>query len=129
MPIIRMDVPEGLTRDQKAALRAKVHQAIAKTWANEHIYVAIREMFSEPGERLVIVTVDLRPGRGREEERGMALNALLLQALSETIGARQEDLVLLIRETPWHGFIAQGERLRDLELITPELEAVPAASG
>ena len=73
MPIVRVDVPEGHSRQALVLLKRSLEASIARTWAREHSSVALREMLSEPGDRAVIMTVDLRPGRGQELERAKAL--------------------------------------------------------
>ncbi|MBI3373095.1 MAG: hypothetical protein HY017_15315 [Betaproteobacteria bacterium] len=122
MPIVRIDVPEGHPRSELLQLKRRVEESIARTWAKEHIYVAIREMLAEPGDRKAIVTVDLRPGRGGEEQRAAALYREVLDALKKGMNIDANQFVLLVREFPERAFVVSGgERLPPLEQITPEL--------
>ena len=123
MPIVRLDVPQGHPQQNLLRLKREVEAAVAHTWAKEHIYVAVREMFAEPGDRSAIVTVDLRPGRGHEEERARALYKEILAALKAGLNTDAERFVLLVREFPeWSFVVGGGQRLPPLEQITPRLE-------
>jgi phenylpyruvate tautomerase PptA (4-oxalocrotonate tautomerase family) len=122
MPIVRVDVPEGYPRDKLFELKRRVEESIARTWAKEHIYVSIREMLAEPGDRSAIVTVDLRPGRGQEEQRAAALYREILDALRKDMNTDPDRFVLLVREFPERAFVVSGgRRLPPLEQITPDL--------
>jgi len=122
MPIVRIDVPEGHPRNELLQLKQRVEESIARTWAKEHIYVAVREMLAEPGDRSAIVTVDLRPGRGGEEQRAATLYREVLDALKKGMNIDPSRFVLLVREFPERAFVVSGgKRLPPLEQITPEL--------
>ncbi len=122
MPVVRVDVPEGHPRAKLLDLKRKVEDAIARTWAKDHIYVAVKEMTAEPGDRSAIVTVDLRPGRGKEEERAAALYKEVLGALKSGFDTDPNRFVLLVREFPERCFVVDGgQRLPPLEQITPRL--------
>ena len=122
MPVVRVDVPEGHPREKLLRIKRRVEDSIARTWAKDHIYVAVREVLAEPGDRSAIVTVDLRPGRGKEEERASALYEQVLAALRENIGTDADRFVLLVREFPERAFVVDGgKRLPPLEKITPDL--------
>jgi hypothetical protein len=123
MPIVRVDVPDGYPRNVLLALKRSVEDAVARTWAKDHIYVAIHPMIAAPGDRTAIVTVDLRPGRGEEERRASALYRELLAALRSSIGTEPDRFVLLIREFQERCFVVDGgKRLPPLEDLTPSLE-------
>ena len=122
MPIVRVDVPEGHPRETLLRIKRSIEGSIARTWAKDHIYVAVREMVAEPGDRSAIVTVDLRPGRGNEEARASALYRQVLDTLQENIRTDPNRFVLLVRESPERGFVVDGgRRLPPLAQITPEL--------
>ena len=122
MPIVRVDIPEGHPRETRLRLKRNLEDCIARTWAKEHIYVALHEMLAEPGDRTAIITVDLRPGRGKESERAQALYRDALEALRGTIGTDPERFVLLIREFPdWAFVVSGGKSLPPLSQITPAL--------
>jgi phenylpyruvate tautomerase PptA (4-oxalocrotonate tautomerase family) len=122
MPIVRVDVPEGHPRKARLDLKRSLEEAIARTWARDHIYVAVREMLAEPGDKSAIVTVDLRPGRGKEQERARALYREALEALRRTMGTEPDRFVLLIREFPEWAFVVDGgQSLPPLGQITPAL--------
>ena len=79
-------------------------------------------MLAEPGDRTAMVTVDLRPGRGKEEERAQALYKEVLSALESGLDTDPERFVLLVREFPERCFVVSGgQRLPPLERITPGL--------
>ena len=122
MPIVRVDVPEGHPREVRLALKRSLEGCIARTWATEHIYVAVHEVPTEKGDRTVMMTVDLRPGRGKEAERARALYREVIDALRDTVGVDPERLVLLIREFPEWAFVVDGgQSLAPLAEITPAL--------
>jgi len=122
MPIVRVDIPEGHPREKRVELKRLLEDCIARTWAKEHIYVAVHEMLAEPSDRTAIVTVDLRPGRGKEAERARALYREALGALQKTLNNDPERFVLLIREFPeWAFVVSGGTSLLPLERITPAL--------
>ena len=130
MPIIRIDVPEGQPREKLLELRRRVRDAVARTWAKEHIYVAMREMIVDADECTAIVTVDLREGRGYEEQRAVALYREILDAMRGSIKANEERFVLLIREFPERCFVVRGgRRLPPLEEITPALAEADAGAA
>lgn len=124
MPIIRVDIPEGHPREARLRLKRMLEESVARTWAKEHIYVALHEMLAEPADRTAILTVDLRPGRGKEAERARALYREALDALQKTVGTDPERFVLLIREFPeWAFVVSGGTSLPPLGQITPALES------
>lgn len=123
MPIVRVDVPDGYPRNVLLALKRGVEDAIARTWAKDHIYVAIHPMVTAPGDRSAIVTVDLRPGRGEEERRAKMLYRELLAVLRSSIHTEPDRFVLLIREFQERCFVVDGgKRLPPLKDLTPSLE-------
>ena len=125
MPIIRVDIPEGHPREARLRLKRMLEESVARTWAKEHIYVALHEMLAEPADRTAIITVDLRPGRGKESERARALYREALDALQKTVGTDPERFVLLIREFPeWAFVVSGGASLPPLGQITPVLDKV-----
>lgn len=129
MPIVRVDVPEGHPRSELLNLKRRIEESIARTWAKDHIYVAVREMLAEPGERSAIVTVDLRPGRGQEEQRAAALYRDIFSALKNGLNTDAARFVLLVREFPERSFVVDGgKRLPPLEQITPQLRSSGEAS-
>ena len=50
MPIMRADIPDWASRVQMAALRLELQGCIERTWAREHIWIAVRGMYAEPKE-------------------------------------------------------------------------------
>ena len=122
MPIIRVDIPEGHSREVRLKLKRLLEDCVARTWAKEHIYVALHEVLAEPSDRTAIITVDLRPGRGEEADRARALYREALDALQKTVGTDPERFVLLIREFPeWAFVVSGGKALPSLSQITPAL--------
>src|SRR5947207_1860954 len=98
MPIVRADVPDWASRDQLASLREGLHGCIERTWAREHIWVAVRPVYAEPNEATVILTVDLRDGRGQEKERTQALFSEALEVCNRVLGTKEDTLILLVRK-------------------------------
>lgn len=122
MPVIRIDIPEGHSRDARMQLKRDLGDCIARTWAKEHIYIAVHESLADKDDRTVIMTVDLRPGRGKEAERASALYREVLEALRKTIGVDPDRFVLLIRESPEWAFVVEGGKsLPPLSQLTPAL--------
>jgi hypothetical protein len=121
MPIIRVDVPAGHGKKKLAALYQAIERWIAAAWAKEHIWISLREKFSPPGNRQVIVTVDLRPGRGKERERLRVFFDGIQKAFKPLIGTTPEDLIVLIRDFPQHACLSGGDELPPLKSLTPKL--------
>ena len=66
MPLIRIDLPEGVSREKKSIIHKKVREVVLKTLAPKQVrydYVSIREAFGVIGDGLPVIDVDLRPGR------------------------------------------------------------------
>jgi hypothetical protein len=123
MPVVRVDVPDGYPRSVLLELRRGIEAAIARTWAKDHIYVAIHPMVAPAGDRTAIVTVDLRPGRGDEERRAKMLYQELLAVLRSSVHTEADRFVLLIREFQERCFVVDGgKRLPPLKELTPELK-------
>lgn len=121
MPIVRLDLPEGHSRETKSKLKKRIRECIVETWAKEHIYIAIREMFTEPGEEQAIMTVDLRPGRGQEQARTNALYRGVVKALQDLPDPKPETFVMLVRQVPAEGFATEAGPLPDLGEVTPAI--------
>lgn len=119
MPIIRCDIPSGHSAETKDALYKILHNAIADNWAKEHIWIALSEKHAPPENKQVILTVDLRPGRGNEEQRRNALFDQVQQEFQRLIGTREDDLILLIRDFPDEACLSGGAPLPPLESLTP----------
>lgn len=122
MPIIRVDVPEGHGREKLGKIYAAVERAIAASWAKEHIWISVGEKFTPPGNRQVIVTVDLRPGRGREAERLRLFFDDIQKALAGLIGTAPDDLIVLVRDFPQEACLSGGAPLPALSELTPNLK-------
>ena len=74
MPLIRIDLPEGVSNDDKEKIQKKVREVVLKTLAPKQVrydYVSIRESFGIIGDGLPVVDVDLRPGREPERKKGL----------------------------------------------------------
>ena len=127
MPIIRVDIPEGHSREEKQELYRTVHDSIASTWANQHIWIALREKFTLEGDVSVLITVDLRPGRGREQERLRAFFDAIQPTFHRIAGTTREDMIILVRDFPQHACLSGGDELPPLESLTPELVQDAAA--
>ena len=121
MPIIRVDIPEGHSEKVKSAVYDAIHSAIAETWAKEHIWIALREKFSPAGNRQVMVTVDLRPGRGGEEDRLLAFFNRLQKDFEPLMGTTADDMIVLIRDFPQEAAISEGGPLPPLSSLTPDI--------
>jgi hypothetical protein len=119
MPIVRVDVPEWLSREQRVEIRAAMHGCIARTWFKEHIWVAVRDYNSEPEERTVIMTVEVRDGRGHEKERAEALFLEAHDVFERVIGTRPEELIVLCRKFAQDDCISGGGELPPLADATP----------
>ena len=66
MPLIRIDIPAGISFNIKKEIHTKARQVVIKTLAPKEVkydYVSIREAFGFVGDGLPVIEVDLRPGR------------------------------------------------------------------
>ncbi|HEX2652774.1 MAG TPA: hypothetical protein VHN11_03895 [Xanthobacteraceae bacterium] len=124
MPIVRADVPDWATREQMAELRAGLYGCIERTWAREHIWVAVRGMYAEPKDATVILTVDLRNGRGQEAERTEALFEEALDVCNRILGTTGERMIVLVRKFGQDECISGGDELPPLSQLTPALRRV-----
>lgn len=121
MPIVRCDIPEGHDRATKDALYAILHQAIADNWAKEHIWISLNEKYSPEGNAQVIMTIDLRPGRGGDSERLAATFDQVQAAFHPLIGTRADDLIVVVRTFGDADCLSGGGPLPPLESLTPAL--------
>ncbi|MDA0812105.1 MAG: hypothetical protein O3C21_06930 [Verrucomicrobia bacterium] len=121
MPIVRADVPEWLNHEQRTEIRAALHDCIAKTWFREHIWVAVRPYTSEANERTIIMTVEVRGGRGHEKERTEALFEEAHDVFERLVGTSPDQLILLVRKFEQDDCISGGEPLPPLEDATPDV--------
>lgn len=121
MPFVRVDVPEGTSREAKDRIRAGLHDAIAKTWFKEHIWIAIRDAYAEPGERMVMISVGVRPGRGKEAERTQKLFDLAQDLMECELGTRPDEMILVMQEFEQHMAVSGGDALPALEDGTPDI--------
>jgi hypothetical protein len=78
-------------------------------------------MYAEPKETTVILTVDLRDGRGQEGERTRALFDEALKACNRILGTTGENLIVLVRKFDQDECISGGAKLPPLSHLTPEL--------
>jgi hypothetical protein len=120
MPIVRADVPEWLSHEQRSEIRAQLHGCIERTWYKEHIWVAVRAYTSEPNERTVIVTVEVRDGRGHEKERAQAMFAETHEVMARIVGTREDELIVLCRKFAQEDCISAGGELPPLSDATPD---------
>lgn len=114
MPIVRVELPLGVSAPKKAEVRRAVKAAVLKTLApkeTKYDYVAIREVFGEIGDGAPVVTVDLRPGR--EQARKAALAGAIAAALEESLGIDPADVYVLFRETAAADHYCGGKPLAD----------------
>jgi len=122
MPIVRVDVPDWATRAQMAQLQSELHGCIERTWAREHIWVAVRGMYAEPKDATVILTVDLRDGRGQESERTKALFEEASAVCLRVLGTTDERMIVLVRKFAQDECVSGGGALPPLSQLTPELK-------
>ena len=112
MPVIRIEIPEGISRDIKRRIRNSAKQAVIDTLApkeTKYDYVAVREVFAEIGDGAPLVTVDLRPGR--EPERKKALVDAISRLLNVELNIEAHDVYVLFRENPAENHYCGGEPL------------------
>ncbi len=121
MPIVRADVPEWLSHEQRMEIRKELHGCIARTWFREHIWVAVRPYTSEPEERMVIVTAEFREGRGHEKERTEALFEEVHDVLNRIVGTGADELIVLARKFGQDDCVSGGGPLPPLSDATPDV--------
>lgn len=122
MPIVRADVPDWTTREQMTAIRAGLLDCMARTWANDHLWISVRPMYAEPKDPTVILTVDLRDGRGQEAERTQALFNVALILFGSTLGTTGDKLIVLVRKFEQNECVSGGAALPPLSELTPDLK-------
>ncbi len=121
MPIVRADVPAWATEEQLAATKGELRRCIERTWARDHIWIAVRPMYTERGDPTVILTVDLRDGRGQEKNRTQALFDEALGACNRIFGTTDDKLIVLVRKFKREECVSGGSELPPLEELTPPL--------
>ncbi len=112
MPLIRIDLPEGIAKEAKKQIHNRVKEVVLKTLAPKEVkydYVSIRESFGFIGDGLPVVDIDLRPGR--EPQRKKALVNGISNVLNETLNISTEDVYCLFRETPAYNHYTGGSPL------------------
>jgi len=112
MPVIRIEIPEGISKDTKRRIREGAKQAVIDTLApkeTKYDYVAVREVFAEIGDGAPLITVDLRPGR--EPERKKALVDAISRILNIELNVEARDVYVLFRENPAENHYCGGEPL------------------
>lgn len=124
MPIVRADVPEWLSYEQRKEIRAQLHGCIERTWFREHIWVAVRPYTSEPDERTVIVTVEVRDGRGHEKERAEAMYAETQAVMQRIVGTTPAELIVLCRKFSQEDCVSGGAELPPLDDATPPVSSL-----
>jgi hypothetical protein len=122
MPIVRADVPAWATENQLAAIKMELRGCIERTWAREHIWIAVRSMHAERDDTTVILTVDLRDGRGQEKRRTQALFDETLTACRRILGTTDDKLIVLVRKFKREECVSGGVELPPLEELTPPLK-------
>ena len=114
MPLIRIDLPEGVSNENKLTIQKKVREVVLKTLAPKQVrydYVSIRESFGIIGDGLPVVDVDLRPGREPERKKGLVDG--ISSVLKEILNINPEDVYCIFRETPAYNHYTGGEPLPD----------------
>ena len=124
MPIVRVDVPEWVSHEQKLEVRKEMHGCIERTWFKEHIWVAVRDYTSEPDERMVIMTVEVRDGRGHDKERAEALFLEAQEVFQRIVGTQPSEFIVLCRKFGQEDCISAGDELPPLETATPPVESL-----
>lgn len=112
MPVIRIEVPMGISLETKHRIRDGAKQAVIDTLApkeTKYDYVAVREVFGEIGDGVPLITVDLRPGR--EPERKKALVDALSKLLNTELKVEARDVYVLFRENPAENHYCGGKPL------------------
>jgi hypothetical protein len=122
MPIVRADVPAWATEDQLTAIKVELRGCIERTWAREHIWIAVRPMHAARDDTTVILTVDLRDGRGQEKRRTQALFDEALAACRRIFGTPDDKLIVLVRKFKREECVSGGRELPPLEELTPPLK-------
>ncbi len=105
MPIVRVDVPHGVSNAVKDNLRAGIKDAINSALdpgqQGRHpetckwIYVSVTEAYGKIGDGLPTVTIDTRPGRKQEQKDMVA--RLICDVFDKVMGTR--DVYVLLRTT------------------------------
>lgn len=114
MPIVRVELPFGMSKKIKEEARIEVKAAVLRTLApkeSKYDYVAIHDVHAEIGDGAPVVTVDLRPGR--EASRKKALTNAIAEVLGKIAGIAPADVYVLFRENPASNHYCGGKPLPD----------------
>ncbi len=122
MPFVRVDVPEGLAREAKDRIHQGVSDAIVKCWHKTDIWISICDMYAKTGDKTVLLSCGVRPGRGDEEARTKAFFDRCHKIMEEEIGTSREEMIVMVHEFEQHMCISGGVQLPPLEEGTPQLE-------
>ena len=124
MPLIRIDVPEGVSTDIKKQIHSKVREVVLKTLAPKEVkydYVSIREAFGYIGDGLPVIDVDLRPGRdARRKRRSRRISSRVL-LISNRPSTTQLSRSRMSAGTRFPGPAAGSRALRDRKSRRPLL--------
>ena len=99
MPLIRVNLPEGISNEKKGQIKNRIKDAVLKTLAPKEIkydYVSIISAYGEIGDGLPVVDIDLRPGR--EPERKKILVDQISIILEEILNINPQDVYCIFRE-------------------------------
>ena len=121
MPIVRIDIPDWSNQEQRKQIRIAIESCIARTWFREHIWVAVRPFTTDENEKTIIMTVEVRSGRGHEKERTEALFDQSLNVFNKIIGTNAKELILLVRQFEQNDCISGGNQLPPLDDATPDI--------
>jgi|GEM_PF-1540164 len=124
MPIVRVDVPQSLSQEQQLEVRREIHGCIERSWFREHIWIAVRPYASEPNERTVIMTVEVRGGRGHDKERAEACFEEAFEVFNRIVGTEREELIVLCRKFAQEDCISGGDELPPLAEATPHVSTL-----
>ncbi len=112
MPIIRVELQEGIKTNIKKKIREKIKKTVLETLApkqTKYDYVAISEVYAEIGDGIPLVTIDLRPGR--EPDRKKALVDGIALILKEELNIDSKDIYVIFRETSAENHYTGGDPL------------------
>ena len=120
MPLVRIEIQSGHTREYKNTLLQAVHDGLVTALQipeddrHQRLYELAPEDFLNPGktERLTVIELTLFPGRSREMKR--AAVAEITRLLGERLDIEPSDVFITITEPPLDNWGLLGQLASNL---------------
>ena len=115
MPLVKIEIIEGKSKEYKKAVLDGVHQALVKTLGIpdsdrfQRLYELPRSNFQFPPDRSENVTIiDITLFKGRSLKAKKALYQAIVENLSEKPGITGYDIMIILLEPPLENWGVRG---------------------